>query len=130
MQYLSLMVPSSSIIVSISTLPSGTTLQSSNVMQRPDNPRLPLLFHTFLDIGDAIRKFRAWRWSVEYEYFFLNPKSEDLESLSQYVKEKKLRTVVGSRVDFHDIEKVREACWQVYNGKGGLGKTIIEVIRE
>lgn len=130
MQYLSLMVPSSSIIVSISTLPSGTTLQNSNVMQRPENPQLPFLFRILLDIGDAVRKFRARRWSVEYEYIFLNPNAEDLESLSQYVKDNKLRPVVGSRVDFHDIVKVREACLQVYNGKGGLGKTVIEVIRE
>lgn len=124
------MVPSTSIIVSISTLPSGTTLQASNVMQRPDNPQLPFFFRIFLDIGDAFRKFRASRWSVDYEYFFLNPNAEDLESLSQYVKEKKLRPVVGSRLDFHDIAKVREACWQAYNGKGGLGKAVIEVVHE
>jgi hypothetical protein len=28
----------------------------------------------------------------------------------------------------HDIEKVREACSLVYNGKGGIGKAVIEVI--
>lgn len=65
---------------------------------------------------------------MAYEYFFLQPNGEDLEELARYVGEGKLRAVVGTTVDFRDIEKVREACWQVYNGKGGIGKAVIEVI--
>lgn len=97
-------------------------------MKRPDNPRVPFLFRTALDIGDAVRRLRAWRWGVAYEYFFLQPNGEDLEELARYVGEGKLRAVVGTTVDFRDIEKVREACWQVYNGKGGIGKAVIEIV--
>ncbi|RMZ82878.1 hypothetical protein DV737_g1875, partial [Chaetothyriales sp. CBS 132003] len=46
MQFLSLMVPSTSSIVSISTLPSGTQLQESPLMQRPDKPPMPWWAYT------------------------------------------------------------------------------------
>lgn len=99
-------------------------------MQRPDNPRLSWIIRTFLDVGDAIRRFRARRWGVEYEYFFLDSNSHDLEALSKYVEQGKLVPVVGSRVSFRNIEKVKELCWQVYRGKGGIGKAVIEIIEE
>ncbi len=127
MQFLSLMAPSTSSIVSISTTPSATTLQAASVMQRPDNPRIPLFARLFLDATDAVRRLRAWRWSVTYMYWFLQPNKEDLDTLTGYVEEGKLLPVVGARVDMRDIDKVREACQLVYNGKGGLGKTVLEI---
>merc|ERR1712000_331266 len=128
MQFLSLMVPKTGFIVSISTTPSASTLQASNVMQRPDNPRIPLIGRLFLDATDSLRKVRAWRWGVTYLYWFLQPNGGDLDKLRGYVEEGKLVPVVGLKVNLRDVEKVREACLQTYNGKGGLGKTILEVI--
>ncbi len=127
MQFLSLMVPSTSSIVSISTTPSATTLQASSVMQRPDNPRIPLFGRIFLNAADALRRLRAWRWGVTYMYWFLEPNNEDLDTLTGYVEEGKLVPVVGARVDMRDINKVREACQLTYKGKGGLGKTVLEI---
>jgi NADPH:quinone reductase-like Zn-dependent oxidoreductase len=127
MRFLSIMTPSTSFLASIATMPSGDLLQNSSVMRRPDNPQLPWLARIGLNFADAIRRARARRWGVEYEYFFLEPNAEDLETLSKHVKEGKLVPVVGSRVRMQDIEKVREACGLVYKGKGGIGKTIIEV---
>ncbi|KAL2133186.1 hypothetical protein VTI74DRAFT_2794 [Chaetomium olivicolor] len=127
MQFLSLMVPLTSSIVSISTTPSATTLQASSVMQRPDNPRIPLFARVFLDVADALRRLRARRWGVTYMYWFLEPNKEDLDTLTGYVEEGKLTPVVGARVDMRDINKVREACELTYKGKGGLGKTVIEI---
>lgn len=98
-------------------------------MKRPDNPRIPLFGRLFLDAGDMARKLRARRWDVEYMYWFLDPNGEDLDTLRGYVEERKLVPVVGATVDLRDIGKVREACMIVYNGKGGLGKTVFEVIQ-
>lgn len=128
MRFLSLMKPSTSFIASVATMPSGNLLQESSLMRRPDKPRLPWLARIGLNMADAVRRFRAWRWGVEYEYFILEPSAEELETLSTYVEERKVVPVVGSRVRMHDIDKVREACSLVYNGKGGIGKAIIEVI--
>lgn len=129
MEFLSLMVPSTSAIISIATQPSGTTLQNSSVMKRADNPRLPWFVYLALNVGDAIRKLRARRWNVQYEYLFLNPNAADLESLSRSVESGKLRAVVGTRVNFRDIEGLKDACNVVYKGKGGIGKTVVEVIQ-
>ena len=76
---------------------------------------------------DAVRKLRATRWSVEYEYMFLEPNGKDLEVLSGYVGKGLLRPVVGTRVELKDIEMVRVVANMVYTGKGGLGKAVIEV---
>ncbi|UPK96288.1 hypothetical protein LCI18_007223 [Fusarium solani-melongenae] len=130
MQFLSLMVPSTSMIVSISTKPSAATLQESSVMQRPDNPRIPLFGRMYLDAGDTLRKLRARRWGVTYMYWFLDPNAEDLDTLTGYVEEGKLLPVVGARVDMRDIKKVREACQLTYDGTGGPGKTVFEVVRD
>ncbi|KAF4332058.1 alcohol dehydrogenase [Fusarium beomiforme] len=130
MEFLSLMVPSTGMIVSISTTPSASTLQASSVMRRPDHPRIPFAGRLFLDAADAIRRLRAWRWSVTYMYLFLDPNREDLDTLTGFVQEGKVKPVVGARVDMRDIKAVREACDQTYKGKGGLGKTVFEVIKE
>ncbi|KAG7286751.1 hypothetical protein NEMBOFW57_009065 [Staphylotrichum longicolle] len=130
MQFLSLMVPSTGTIVSISTAPSAATLQASSVMRRPDNPRIPLIGRVFLDAADAVRRLRAWRWGVTYLYWFLEPNKEDLETLAWYAEEGKLVPVVGTKVDMRDINKVREACEVIYKGKGGLGKTIFEITQD
>lgn len=130
MQLLSLMVPSTSLIVSVSTSPSAATLQEASVMQRPDNPRIPWAGRLLLDSADAVRRLRARRWGVSYMYWFLKPNGKDLETLATFVEEGKLRPVVGSVVDMRNIESVREACMLSYKGKGGIGKTVLEVIHE
>lgn len=77
---------------------------------------------------DAIRRFRAWRWGVEYEYFFLNSNREDLDDLREWVESGKVRSVVGGRVRMKDLDGVREMCRGVYKGRGGIGKMVIDVV--
>ena len=128
MHFLSLMTPSTGLIVSISLTPSGTQLQESSFMKRPGNPQVPLVARIFLDGMDAIRKLRARRWGVDYEYFFLQSSAEELEKVTTFIEEGKLVPVVGSRTDLRDLEKVREACELVRKGKGGIGKAVFNVI--
>jgi hypothetical protein len=130
MQFLSLVVPHTGSIVSISTTPSAATLQNSSVLQRPGSPQIPLVARLFLDLMDGIRKLRAYRWSVAYSYLFLNPNGKDLDFLRDCVEEGKLVPVVGMRVDFRDIDKVRGACQLTYQGKGGIGKTVFEIVQD
>ncbi|TQW03288.1 alcohol dehydrogenase [Cordyceps javanica] len=126
-EFMPLLVKGSGLVVSISTAPSGATLQNSSVMNTPDKPRLPIVARVFLDATDQLRKLRARFYGVEYKYIFLDPNGEDLALLKDGAEQGKLRAVVGSRVDLKNIDKVREACWQTYKGKGGLGKTVFEV---
>lgn len=128
MKVLSLVTPTTGTIVSISTSPSGETLDS--VVFEMQGKRIPTIVRWILDAQDAVSRLRARRWGVAYEYLFLNPNGKDLEFLGQAVEDGQLVPVVGATVDFHDIDKVREACSVVDSGKGGLGKTVFEVVRE
>ena len=125
MAYLSLMVPKTSLIISIATTPSATQIQTADFMNRPDKPQVPWYSRIILNSMDAVRKARARRCGVEYSYLFLGTNAEDLKALGEWVEEGKLRPVVGTRVQFRDLEKVKEAAGQVYEGKGGIGKAVI-----
>lgn len=127
MSFLPLMASSDGLIVSIATQPSGSQLQKSSVMKRPDSPRLPWFGHLVLDILDKYRRTRAKWWGVAYEYLFLDPNAKDLVILARHVEEGNVIPIVGCTVDLKDIEGMKEACGTVYNGKGGLGKTVIKV---
>ncbi|KAJ9207176.1 hypothetical protein DTO164E3_450 [Paecilomyces variotii] len=127
MEYLCLMRPGSSRIVSVATLPSGDQLQSSSLLDLPHHPIIPLPFRLGLNLLDHIRKLRAARYKTEYSYMFLKSSGKDLDELRRYIEEGRLRTVVGTTVDLRDIEAVRKACDVVYSGRGGLGKLVIRV---
>ncbi|KAL2813991.1 chaperonin 10-like protein [Aspergillus granulosus] len=129
MEYLCLMRPKTSCIISISTAPSGTQLQNSGVMRLPHQPTIPFVPRLVLNTMDSIRRLRAWRYGVSYSYMFLEPSGEDLDILRGYAEEGRLRTIVGTIVDMRDIEEVRKACQVVYSNQGGLGKTVIRVSR-
>ena len=58
---------------------------------------------------------------------FLKSSGKDLDELRNYVEEGRLRTVVGTVAEIHDIVSVRNACNVVYSGKGGIGKSVIRV---
>lgn len=63
-------------------------------------------------------------------YMFLESGREELDGLRGFVEEKKLRAVVGSVVGLRDLEGVRGACGRVYEGRGGVGKCVLEVVKE
>lgn len=56
---------------------------------------------------------------------FLEGSGENLEEIAGWVKEGKLKPVVGRAVQMRELEEVKAAAGQVYEGKGGLGKTVI-----
>lgn len=64
---------------------------------------------------------------MTYSYMFLESGREALNGLKGFVEDGKLRAVVGRTVRLDDVDGVRDACGQVYEGRGGIGKTVIEV---
>lgn len=99
-------------------------------MRRKDNPKLPLLAWAFLNVLDMARIVRARRWGVAYDYLFVEPNGEDLNTLSECVAKGQLVPVVGTVVNMRNIEEVRAACGAVFKGKGSVGKTVLEVIKQ
>lgn len=121
MQYLCLMRPGSSRIVSIATLPSGNQLQNSSLLDLPHHPIIPFPFRLGLNLLDQVRQLRARRYGVEYSYMILESSGKVLDELRQHVDEGRLVTVVSTIAEIGNIESVRNACEVVYSGKGGLG---------
>lgn len=126
MEFLPLMRPGGCII-SIATIPSGDQMQQWDLIRLPHNPTVPIYVRIPLNLMDSYRRRKA-RWSsVQYEYLLLEPNGKDLDSLSGWVEEGKLRPVVGSVVNFDDLEAVKKACQVVYDGQGGIGKAVISM---
>lgn len=123
MEYLCLMRPKTSWVVSIATAPSGNQLLS--FLERGTS--VPIYVKLGLNLMDSIRKMRARRYGVSYTYMFLHENGKDLDALREYVEDGKLKTVVGTTVNMSDIQAVRDACQVVYSNQGGLGKAVIKV---
>jgi NADPH:quinone reductase-like Zn-dependent oxidoreductase len=123
MEYLCLMRPKTSWVVSIATTPSGSQLQ--DFLERGTS--VPIYVRLGLNLLDSIRKMRARRYGVNYTYMFLHENGKDLDAMREYVEDGKLKTVVGTTVDMSDIQDVRAACQVVYSNQGGLGKAVIKV---
>ncbi|KAL4807988.1 chaperonin 10-like protein [Aspergillus unguis] len=128
MDYLSLMKPKGA-IVTVSILTSGDVLQNSSVMRRSankeDHETVPFPLRIALNMMNRIREFRAARYGVKYSSIFLEPNATDLNSIREWVEEGKLSTIVGTTAHFKDIQAVRDACQVVFDGKGGIGKSVI-----
>lgn len=107
-------------IVSISTVPSGD-------MMRDHNPDIVFYLRYILNFADWIlRSWTSWK-GVNYTYMFLDGTTEDLDRLSSFVEEGKLKPIVGHTVKLSDVEGVRKGCQQIFDGKGGIGKFVIEM---
>ena len=128
MDYLSLVRPKGA-IVTVSILTSGDVLQNSSVMRRSpdkdDKAIVPFYIRIGLNVMNRIRETRATRYGIKYSSIFLEPNATDLNSIREWVEAGKLRTIVGTRAHFKDIKAVRDACQVVFDGRGGVGKSVI-----
>lgn len=108
-------------IVSVSTVPSGKLAKEKMLLD------IPMILKVILDVVDWF--FRTWAgWKgVRYSYLHLEGNTEDLERLARWVDEGKVRPVVGMQVKLEDIEGVRKGCQQLFDGKGGVGKFVVDV---
>jgi NADPH:quinone reductase-like Zn-dependent oxidoreductase len=109
------------LIISISTIPSGSLIKKS---MSADIPYYIECIMNFVDWG-----LRWWtgRKGVNYSYIFMTPSAKDLDSLSTWIEEGKITPIVGRTAKFDDLEGVRTGCQQIFDGKGGIGKFVIEM---
>jgi len=108
------------VIVSISTIPSGTAMKQKM-------PDIATVLRYILDLGDwVLRTWASWH-GVRYSYLFMHPDGEHLKTLAELVDSGKLKPVIGMTAKLSDIEQVRKGCQQVFDGKGGIGKFVVEI---
>ena len=109
-------------IISVSTLPSGKLMKEKML------PHLPIVLKVILDIADWLfTKLTSWK-GVNYSYMHLEGNTADLDRLAKWVDEGKVRPVVGTQVRLEDIEGVRKGCQQIFEGKGGIGKMVVNIV--
>jgi NADPH:quinone reductase-like Zn-dependent oxidoreductase len=101
-------------------MPSGKDMKA-------DRPEMVTWMVWMLNVVDWCYKAWIGRKGVRYSYLVGKGSAEVLERMVEWVEEGKLRPVVGRRARLGDIEGVREGCQQIFEGKGGVGKFVIEV---
>lgn len=109
------------LIISISTLPSGTLMKKNF----PD--MAGWLVYVMNVLNFFISRWINWR-GVKYDYIFMESKTSDLNRLAQWVDDGKIKPVIGKHAKLSDLEGVREGCQEVYDGKGGIGKFVIDIV--
>jgi NADPH:quinone reductase-like Zn-dependent oxidoreductase len=109
------------VIVSIATVPSGD-LMAKGI------PDIPFLIRTFLNLADWFYRWWVGLAGVQYSFMFMHPDAEDLNKMAAWVEEGKITPLVGRTAKLSDIDGVRKGCQEVFDGKGGVGKFVIEVV--
>jgi NADPH:quinone reductase-like Zn-dependent oxidoreductase len=108
------------VIVSISLGVNGTDFKKQN-------PSMPTYMEYILNAVDwLLRTYVGW-FGVSYKALAMRGNAKDLERLRSWVDEGKVKPIVGSVVKLSDIEEVRKGCQQLLDGKGGVGKFIVEI---
>jgi NADPH:quinone reductase-like Zn-dependent oxidoreductase len=109
------------VIVSIATLPSGDQMAKGI-------PEIPFFIRTVLNLVNWFYTWWVGRAGVQYMYMFMSPDAEGLNKFATWVKEGKVTPVVGRTAKLSDVDAVRKGCKEVYDGKGGIGKFVIEIV--
>ena len=107
-------------IVSVSMGPNGTDFKKKN-------PTLPAYIAYILNVVDWALRTYTWFFGVNYKALVLVGNAKDLERLGGWVEEGKLKPIVGSVDKLSDLEGVRKGCQQCLEGKGGVGKFVVEI---
>lgn len=107
-------------IASVSTVPNGTVF-------RKVYTAMPGWMEYMLNFLDWF--YHSWTSfrGVQYEYLLLKGNRADLQTLAKAVEQGKMKPVVGERVKLSDLDAVKDGCTKINEGKGGVGKFVIEI---
>ncbi len=119
--YVSLIKPKAGRIITVATLPDGSAVKEAF-------PDTPFYFLYVMDFMDWYYRFRTGRRNVGYEYFTVKVKTEDLDRMSKFVAEGKVKPLVGRVAKLDDLDAVKEGCNEIYKAHGGIGKFVIELV--
>ena len=81
-----------------------------------------------LDLINGLSKWWVGRYQVKVDFVLMKPKGSELERIKEWVEEGKIKPVVGKVLEFKDLEGIREECMRMSEGKGGVGKVVIEIV--
>ncbi len=108
-------------IVSIAGMPSSTDIPEYMTQE------IPTIVKWGVNAVYSALKYKYTRAGVSYKYIFMTPTHEMMETLRKLAEQEAIKPLVGRYCNLDDIEELREACQEVYDGKGGIGKFAVEV---
>jgi NADPH:quinone reductase-like Zn-dependent oxidoreductase len=108
------------VIVSVSMGASGKDLNQAL-------PGVPIILRWILDMKDWYYRIRARRVGVEYRFHLATHDGNGLKDMATWIEEGKVKPIVGRTAKFSDINGIRKGCQEVFDGKGGIGKFVIEM---
>jgi NADPH:quinone reductase-like Zn-dependent oxidoreductase len=80
-----------------------------------------------LDLAALLISFKFWGSNIKYEFVSGGTEiREDLELAGETVARQRVQPVIRT-VRLDDLQAVRNGCFEVYAGKGGIGKLIIRI---
>jgi NADPH:quinone reductase-like Zn-dependent oxidoreductase len=103
--------------------PSGRNLKNIST-------EIPFVIEKILDFFDAITRWWIGRSQVEFDSVLMKCNGDDLERIKEWVEEGKIKPVVGKVLKFKDLQGIKDECTRIMNGKGGVGKVVIEFITD
>lgn len=116
--------PKTGLILSISFVPSGSEMAKLC-------PGVVWYLKYILDAAEfGVKRYLGNWWGVSYSYYLLEPNGKDLETLKDLVESGGLKPIIGNVVGLEDLDGVRKGCTQILEGKGGVGKFVVEVIKD
>ena len=120
LSYVSLIKPKTGRIITIAMVPGASAIKKSF-------PHAPFYLTYIMDLIHWFYQFRTGRWEVAYDYLGGEVTTEDLNKMSTFVAEGKVKPVIGKVAKLDDLTAVREGCNEIYKAHGGIGKFVIEI---
>jgi NADPH:quinone reductase-like Zn-dependent oxidoreductase len=120
MTYIEVVKPKTGLLLTI-VGKSGQTLAR-------DWPEVSWWLIKLLDVLDGVQKWRASRWGVKYDHVYTQFTSTASEKIAEWMKEDKLKAIIGKTAEIDDLETVREMFEAVTSAKGAIGKYVIKIV--
>lgn len=108
------------LIVSVYGMRSGEGLQKML-------PRTPDSVKDAINAEAAALRLRASKSNVDWMFIFMEDSARDLDRLREWIDARLVRPLIGRVAHFNHLESVVAGCSEVYRGKGGVGKFVIEI---
>jgi len=104
-----------------------TIMGKSGKTLAEDAPDIPWILKKLLDVVDAVYKWRASRWGIRYEHANTQFTKEDSVRIESWIKEGKLKPIIGGVVGMDDLEGVKKVFGLVATGKGAVGNYVVKI---
>jgi NADPH:quinone reductase-like Zn-dependent oxidoreductase len=80
-----------------------------------------------LDGAQAAVRWWIGRQDIKFDSVLMKADGDELEKIRGWVEEGKIKPVVGKVLSFDQLELIKEECERIRQGRGGLGKLVIDI---